>query len=127
MRCTGRSRGKCELDAVVAGAGTAAPGRAAAALRRGLRNLAVCDRPRETVALAALDDRPSGLRLRGQGHAGRQGYLRHHHAVLEAVLHLPADRRGADDSAGVWSLPDVAAGLDGRPRLGPAVGVAALR
>src|SRR5829696_8502698 len=126
MRCTGRSRGEGDLAAVVAGAGTAAPGRAAATLRRGLRDLALCDRPRETVAVAALDDRPSGLRLRGQGHAGRQGYLRHHHAVLELVLHLPADCSGADDSAGVRSVPDVAADLDCRPHLGPAVGVAAL-
>src|SRR5512133_1929277 len=78
-------------------------------------------------SLAAVDDRPAGLCVRGQGHARGQGHLRHYDAVLESLLHLSADCGDLDDPTGLRPVSVLASGLDRWSGLGPAVGAETLR
>src|SRR6186997_321493 len=82
---------------------------------------------RKARSLAAVDDRPPGLRVRGQGHARRQGHLRYYNTVLESLLHLSAVCGDLDDPTGVRPVPVLASGLDRRSGLGAAVGAQTLR
>ena len=50
---------------------------------------------------------------------GRREHLCHHHAVLEPVLHLSADRRDLDDPARLRPVPVLAGGLDRAAWSGP--------
>ncbi|CAA9311552.1 MAG: hypothetical protein AVDCRST_MAG48-2098, partial [uncultured Friedmanniella sp.] len=104
----------------------AAAGRGPAAVRRCRGDPALGHLLRQGLALAAVDDRPAGLRPRRAGHAGGPEHLRDDHALLEPLLHLPADRRGADGAAGVRPLRVLAGRLDAGPGRGAAVGAAPL-